>query len=80
LSELAANFGYEYVKSRCKIYKKSGIFARGKDVWRIYIYDINGEKNGVTDIFDIKNLARRLRKFARRRRKISKIYARNHRK
>ncbi|WP_295141483.1 hypothetical protein [uncultured Campylobacter sp.] len=29
------------------------IFARGKDVWRIYIYDING----VTDIFDIKNIS-----------------------
>ena len=26
---------------------------RGKDVWRIYIYDING----VTDAFDIKNIS-----------------------
>lgn len=30
---------------------------RGKDVWQIYIYDKNGEKNGVTDIFDIKNIS-----------------------
>ena len=53
------------------------IFARGKDIWRIYIYDING----ATETFDIKKyFARRLRKFARRRRKISKIYAINHRK
>lgn len=34
------------------------IFTRGKDVWRIYIYDINGEKNGVAEIFDIKNISR----------------------
>jgi len=33
------------------------IFAHGKDVWQIYIYDINGEKNGVTDAFDIKNIS-----------------------
>ena len=33
------------------------IFARGKGVWRIYIYDINGEKNGVADAFDIKNIS-----------------------
>ena len=33
------------------------IFACGKDVWQIYIYDINGEKNGVTDAFDIKNIS-----------------------
>jgi hypothetical protein len=33
------------------------IFACGKDVWRIYIYDINGEKNGVADAFDIKNIS-----------------------
>jgi len=26
---------------------------RGKDVWRIYIYDING----ATDAFDIKNIS-----------------------
>nr|WP_314903578.1 hypothetical protein [uncultured Campylobacter sp.] len=26
---------------------------RGKDVWRIYIYDING----ATDTFDIKNIS-----------------------
>ena len=58
LGERAGNFGYKYVKSRREIYKKSDIFARGKDVWRIYIYDINGEKNGVTDIFDIKNISR----------------------
>ena len=26
--ELAVTFGYEYVKSRCELYKKSDIFAR----------------------------------------------------
>jgi hypothetical protein len=31
--ESATNFGYEYVKSSRKIYKKSGIFAQGKDAW-----------------------------------------------
>ena len=58
LGEKAANFSCKYVKSCCEIYKKSDIFAHSKDVWRIYIYDINGEKNGVTDIFDIKNISR----------------------
>lgn len=32
-------------------------FCEDKDVWRIYIYDINGEKDGVTDAFDIKNIS-----------------------
>ncbi|WP_346746800.1 hypothetical protein [uncultured Campylobacter sp.] len=38
--------------------KFARIFTHSKDVWRIYIYDINGEKNGVTDTFDIKNISR----------------------
>ena len=29
---------------------------RGKDVWRIYIYDING-KNGAIDTPNIKNIS-----------------------
>ena len=33
------------------------IFAHSKDIWQIYIYDINGKKNGITDIFDVKNIS-----------------------
>ncbi|WP_298789632.1 hypothetical protein [uncultured Campylobacter sp.] len=32
-------------------------FALSKDVWQIYIYDIDVEKNGITDIFYIKNIS-----------------------
>ena len=66
LGEKAANFVYKYIKSHRKIYKKIGYFraifdihkrikfANDKGIWQIYIYDINVEKNGVTDAFDIK--------------------------
>ena len=33
-------------------------FALSKDVWQIYIYEIDVEKNDITDIFYIKNISR----------------------
>ena len=37
--------------------KFARIFANDKGIWRIYIYDINVEKNGVTDTPNIKNIS-----------------------
>ena len=57
LGEKAANFGYKYVKSHREIYKNR-TFLRATKTFAKFIFIIQTAKNGVTDIFDIKNISR----------------------